>query len=405
MQYFKPMHCPVYRRAHFLYLFFETLIINNIFKGGIVMNKKYQVFVSSTLKDLIDERQAIMQALLESKCIPAGMELFASANKKSWEIIKQDIDESDFYLLVIAGMYGSLTKDHLGNTISYTEKEYNYAVSIKKPIMVFMHGDINSLPSGKVEKSQAGKKRLEKFKQRLQSRIQVTFWTNIGELISKMKSSIQELIRTTSCAGWIKGTDLISEGITNDFVSKISNICDWGLERIFRTRAEKNAESDPKLENHNVKILDGIAFGLSAFRCNREYDVLECLQNGMNMRLLVMNPNSEFAKQRAIEENSSPDSIKNSIVELVKWVNKLNKKSTDGKIEIKFYNTMTLDFYWRIDNELYVGPYMYNIMSQQTITAKFSNGGKGFSLYTHYFENLWNNTELCEYPAAFIKVK
>ena len=368
------------------------------------MNKKYQVFISSTQKDLVDERIDIMQALLESKCIPAGMELFASANKKSWDIIKQDIDESDFYLLVIAGMYGSLTKDQRGKEISYTEKEYNYAVSIKKPIMVFMHKDIECLPSGKVEKTQTGKKRLEKFKNRiLESHIQVNFWTNTGELISKIKTSIQELIRDTPSAGWIKGTFLNSQGITNDFINKIDNISDWGLERIFKTRAEKNAESDPKLEKHDIKALDGIAFGLSSFRCNREHDVLECLQNGMNMRLLAMNPHTELVKQRAIEENVHSDSIKNSILQLVDWVNRLNGKSNNGKIEIKFYNAMTLDFYWRIDNELYVGPYMYDVVSQQTITAKFSAGGKGFNLYTRYFESLWNNAQLCEYPPEFIK--
>ena len=94
------------------------------------MNKKYQVFISSTQKDLVDERIDIMQALLESKCIPAGMELFASATKKSWAIITQDIDESDFYLLVIAGMYGSLTKDQRGKVISYTEKEYTAKVKV-----------------------------------------------------------------------------------------------------------------------------------------------------------------------------------------------------------------------------------------------------------------------------------
>lgn len=368
------------------------------------MNKKYQFFISSTQKDLIDERQNIIQALLESKCIPAGMELFATANKKSWEIIKQDIDESDFYLLVIAGMYGSLTKDSHGNIISFTEKEYNYAVSNKKPIMVFIHKDINSLPAGKVEKSQAGRRRLEKFKQRiLDSSIQVTFWTDAGELISKMKSSIQDLIRGTPSAGWIKGTDLHSEGINADFIKKVENFGDWGLEKIFKTRAEKNTESDPKLENHDIKILDGIAFGLSSFRSNREHDVLKCLKNGMNMRLLTMNPNTEFAKQRAIEENVHPDSIRDSITKLVQWVNKLNKNSNKGKIEIKYYNAMTLDFYWRIDNDLYVGPYMYDIISQQTITAKFSNGGKGFNLYTHYFEDLWNNSNLCQYPIEFIK--
>ena len=301
-------------------------------------------------------------------------------------------------------MYGSLTKDDLGNTISFTEKEYNYAVENKKPIMVFMYKNVDDLPAGKVEKSQLGKKRLEKFKKRIyDSNMQVSFWTNTGELISKIKSSIQDLIRTTPSAGWIKGTTLNQEGISAEFINKIKNFDDWRLERIFKTRAEKNTESDPKLESHNVKILDGIAFGLSSFRSNREHDVLMCLQNGMRMRLLAMNPDSDFAKQRAIEEDVHPDSIKNSIVKLVEWVNKLNKQSNKGKIEIKYYNAMTLDFYWRIDDELYVGPYMYNILSQQTITVKFSNGGKGFSLYSRYFEDLWNNEDLCQYPPEFIK--
>ena len=57
---------------------------------------------------------------------------------------------------------------------------------------------------------------------------------------------------------------------------------------------------------------------------------------------------------------------------------------------------MTLDFYWRIDNELYIGPYWYGISSQQTITYKFCEGGIGFKQYSNYFEELWNNNELTE---------
>ncbi|HDV1518665.1 TPA: DUF4062 domain-containing protein, partial [Salmonella enterica subsp. enterica serovar Aberdeen] len=39
------------------------------------MDKRYQVFVSSTFADLEEERQEVMQALLELDCMPAGMEL------------------------------------------------------------------------------------------------------------------------------------------------------------------------------------------------------------------------------------------------------------------------------------------------------------------------------------------
>lgn len=368
------------------------------------MNKKYQVFVSSTKIDLTEERQQIMQALLESKCIPVGMEFFPSANKKSWEFIKQDIDESDFYLLVIAGKYGSTTKNDEGKTVSYTEKEYDYAVSINKPIMVFMHKDTGKLPSSKVEETKKGKQLLEKFRKKiLESGIQTSFWLNTGNLISEIKSSIQSLIYNFPSAGWVKGTEIDASGVDRLFLNKIKSINEWGLEKIFRTRAEKNSESDPLLEKHNVKVLDGIAFGLRSFRTNRKDDVLKCLQNGMKMRLITMNPESDFVKQREIEERVSPGSISSSIYDLITWANELNSQSSKGKIEVKCYNAMTLDFYWRIDNNVYVGPYLYDIISQQTITAKFCKGGKGYKMYTHYFDSLWNNANLCKYPKNFIK--
>lgn len=43
------------------------------------MNKKFQVFVSSTYSDLRNERQACVQAILTAGHIPAGIELFSNA--------------------------------------------------------------------------------------------------------------------------------------------------------------------------------------------------------------------------------------------------------------------------------------------------------------------------------------
>ena len=45
------------------------------------MNKKLQVFVSSTYTDLIEERQAAVEAILDAGHIPAGMELFKAGNE------------------------------------------------------------------------------------------------------------------------------------------------------------------------------------------------------------------------------------------------------------------------------------------------------------------------------------
>lgn len=80
---------------------------------------------------------------------------------------------------------------------------------------------------------------------------------------------------------------------------------------------------------------------------------------------------------------------------MVEWADTLNAKNFKGKIIVKGYNSMTLDFYWRVDNTVYVGPYWYGVDSQQTITYKFLDGGKGFTQYTEYFSSLWDNKRLC----------
>lgn len=113
-----------------------------------------------------------------------------------------------------------------------------------------------------------------------------------------------------------------------------------------------------------------------------------------------MNPdeNNLFLKQREIEENEPEGQIRKSINDLVAWADKINQNCSgkkSGTITVRGYKCMTLDFYWRMDDELYIGPYWYHYVSQQTITYKFEKGKKGFAHYTDYFEDLWkdlNNT-------------
>ncbi|WP_338721893.1 DUF4062 domain-containing protein [Devosia sp. XK-2] len=94
-------------------------------------NRKLQVFVSSTFTDLRDERQAAVEAILKSGHIPAGMELFTSGDQSQMDVIKKWIDESDVYLLILGGRYGSIEDS---TQISYTELEYNYALDKNVPL-------------------------------------------------------------------------------------------------------------------------------------------------------------------------------------------------------------------------------------------------------------------------------
>jgi hypothetical protein len=96
-----------------------------------VMKRKLQVFVSSTYSDLIEERQAAVAGILKAGHIPAGMELFTAGDKSQMKTIEQWIDESDVYMLILGGRYGSVEPT---TNMSYTEVEYDYAIGRRKAL-------------------------------------------------------------------------------------------------------------------------------------------------------------------------------------------------------------------------------------------------------------------------------
>jgi len=49
-------------------------------------------------------------------CIPAGMELWPSDPATSWEVIRRVVDCSDYYVLIIGGIYGSTNEDGISFT-------------------------------------------------------------------------------------------------------------------------------------------------------------------------------------------------------------------------------------------------------------------------------------------------
>jgi hypothetical protein len=169
------------------------------------MEKKYQVFVSSTYEDLQAERQEIMHALLELNCIPAGMELFPAADEDQWSLIKGVIDDCDYYIVISAGRYGSIGPEG----ISYTEMEHRYAIEQKKPMIAFLNKDPDSLPKNRTEGKEEGQKLLAQFRSRLQERM-CKYWSSPQELGSVVSRSLIMLQRKHPGIGWVRG-DLVPD--------------------------------------------------------------------------------------------------------------------------------------------------------------------------------------------------
>ncbi len=153
-----------------------------------IMEKKYQVFISSTFSDLEDERRKIIDAVLECDCFPAGMEMFPALDMEQFTYIKSVIDKSDYYILVLAGRYGSLANDG----ISYTEKEYNYAIEKGIPALIFVKRDIETIPASKKETDPRRKEKLLSFRMRVAQNRLLSYWDEPYELKSKVLLSLHK---------------------------------------------------------------------------------------------------------------------------------------------------------------------------------------------------------------------
>jgi hypothetical protein len=189
--------------------------------GGI-MEVKHQVFVSSTYKDLIEERKAVIHALLELDCIPAGMELFPAADEDAWTLIKDVIDGCDYYILILAGKYGSLSPDGIG----YTEMEFDYAVSTNKPVITFIHENIDALSALNVEKTEAFLAKLATFREKAKSK-HCKFWTSAEDLGGKVSRSLVQLRKRHPSPGWVPGKYAATEAMlreTQELRAKIAQL-------------------------------------------------------------------------------------------------------------------------------------------------------------------------------------
>ena len=162
--------------------------------------KRYTVFVSSTFEDLQEERHIVAQSLLRLNMIPCGMELFPASSKEQWSLMKKEIEQCDYFLLIIAGMYGSEDSRGMG----YTEKEYRFALKQKKPALVFLYKDIEELPVKKVEHTDKQREKLISLRNFALKKKHVRFWSSPHELGECVAESIPNLINEFPSTGWIR---------------------------------------------------------------------------------------------------------------------------------------------------------------------------------------------------------
>ena len=207
------------------------------------MEKKYQVFISSTYTDLIDARREVREAILRMYHFPVGMEMFGAANEGQWQIIRETIDSSDYYVLIIGQRYGTVIEDGPDKGISYTEKEFHYAVEKGIPILAFIIDDKVPVKPENMEKDYPEK--LNSFKEAVKSGRLVEWWQNPDDLAHKVSIALYKQIERTKRPGWVRGDSFDVDASLNELLILNKRVCE--LEEENKKLKEKEIQRCPSL--------------------------------------------------------------------------------------------------------------------------------------------------------------
>ncbi|MCY3776462.1 MAG: DUF4062 domain-containing protein [Candidatus Aminicenantes bacterium] len=275
------------------------------------MDRKYQVFVSSTYEDLQKERQEVMHVLLELDCIPSGMELFPAADEDQWSLIKGVIDDCDYYIVIIAGRYGSVGADG----VSYTEMEYRYAVANGKPVAAFLHSDPGSIPRKYTETTDEGTAKLQAFRELVQQKM-CKNWGTPHELGSVVARSLNQLRKKHPGVGWVRGDQVPEREATAEILDLRKQI-----EQLENSLQEIRVKAPPGTEhlaqgNDSFGILCQVKWwDPPGFRRRSLTTSLSWNQIFYTVSPLLIHEAAEGAMSRALEDQLLPK-VRDQITEL-----------------------------------------------------------------------------------------
>lgn len=139
--------------------------------------------------------------------------MFSAADEEQWNIIKKQIDQSDYYVVVVAHRYGSV--DASGT--SYTEKEYDYASTKGIPTLGFVLEDGVPWPKDKSDTDKTAIKRLKLFRDKVKGK-PVSFWKTGDDLYGRCSIALMKAFNAYPREGWVRASQVQDTAASKEIV-------------------------------------------------------------------------------------------------------------------------------------------------------------------------------------------
>lgn len=210
-----------------------------------MLDKRYQVFITTSGKEMQPERMVVSQTLIGMGYFSCGLE---QRTPLSTAFARRQIDDCDYVLLLLGSQYGEQSV----SGVSYLHLEYIYAVTKQKPIIVLMHENPESRDKSLHETKPELKERFKEFRAQLQKEAeQVITYKSLRELELAIRSYMPQMLERYPVVGWVRPQSIQS---LQDEIDRLKS-------QLSQAKmAQTNVEADPFLSLPRVTVHDIFSF-------------------------------------------------------------------------------------------------------------------------------------------------
>lgn len=163
-----------------------------------MLDKRYQVFISTSGSEMQPERIVLTQTLVGMGFFSWGLE---QRTPLSTAFARRQIDDCDYVVLLLGSQYGEQSVSGVG----YMHLEYIYAITKQKPMIVFMHEDPDSRDASLQDAKPELREKFKEFRRLLQQEVdQVFYYRSLRDLELAVRFNMPQMLERYPVVGWVR---------------------------------------------------------------------------------------------------------------------------------------------------------------------------------------------------------
>ncbi|MDB5051542.1 MAG: ybeQ [Fibrobacteres bacterium] len=158
------------------------------------MDKSLHVFVCSTYRDLVSERNAVLDGLEGLGDQFPDLSFYCPRSIQPLDSAKEEIRRSDVLVMIVGNMQGVIAP---GMDIAHGEAEYNEGAAQGKPVLVYLRDPDAGLYPAHFERDPARVIQLKAFREKLENHHGAKVFDDIYSLVSLVTQDLFRLAQET----------------------------------------------------------------------------------------------------------------------------------------------------------------------------------------------------------------